>query len=232
MLCTKRSTLRLGGDVPIRGWRGLCHQRFPVVTANAWIGAAGSIPAASIGARASCETCASGRPGQLSRVLESDLGAELSCLLHTPSAARSSTTYLKPTRSTAIGRQRKRRHARRDANAGQNSPPTELVSHIARCEARRVVGRGIPSLTGLTSLLFRVREYAQPIGAGPISGPALIPREVCWPRTPAPSSSPNSRLPLASTPEAGRERPGVRAFRVSRAAIRSRLKSAVNPTRA
>src|SRR5450631_2349581 len=54
-----------------------------------------------------------------------------------------------------------------------------LVPLLATCEARRVVGRRIPSLIGLTSLLFRVRGYAQPVGAGPIRRPALIPREVC-----------------------------------------------------
>ena len=82
---------------------------------------------------------------------------------------------------------------RRAAGIGQEGPrkgalsyPRELecrgllrigrVSHLASCEARRVVGRRMPSLIGLTSLLFRVREYAQPVGAGPIRGPALIPR--------------------------------------------------------
>ena len=70
---------------------------------------------------------------------------------------------------------------------------------FASCEARRVVGLRIPSLIGLTSLLFRVRGYAQPVGAGPIRGPALIPREVCWPRTHAPSLSPKVRICSHST---------------------------------
>jgi hypothetical protein len=68
----------------------------------------------------------------------------------------------------------------------------------------------MPSLTGLTSLLFRVREYAQPIGAGPISGPALIPREVCWPRTPAPSSSPGAqRVPANDRRRSDRRAPAL-----------------------
>jgi hypothetical protein len=87
---------------------------------------------------------------------------------------------------------------RRIGKAGV-SPNRRLNPLLASSEARRVVGRRLPSLTGLTSLLFRVRGYAQPIGAGPIRGPALIPREVCWPRTPAPCSSPpTGRRPIES----------------------------------
>ena len=65
-----------------------------------------------------------------------------------------------------------------------------LVPLLANCEARRVVGRRLPSLIGLTPLLFLVCEYAQPVGAGPIRGPALMPRDVCCPRRRAPPFSP------------------------------------------
>ena len=64
---------------------------------------------------------------------------------------------------------------------------------FASCEARRAVGRRLRSLISLTPQLFRVCEHAQPVGAGPIRGPALMPREVCCPRTRAPSLSPISR---------------------------------------
>jgi hypothetical protein len=55
---------------------------------------------------------------------------------------------------------------------------------LARREARRVAGRRMPSPMGLTSLLSRVRGYSQRSSRGPIRGPALMSREVCWPRTP------------------------------------------------
>ena len=69
----------------------------------------------------------------------------------------------------------------------------------SRCRSR--------SLIGLTPLLFRVRGYARPVGAGPIRRPALTCREVCWLRTHTPSSSPAAR------PAARAGRPSPRPLR-------------------
>ena len=85
--------------------------------------------------------------------------------------------------------------APKQASGGNNEPAPSFAS----CEAHRVVGRRMPSLIALTSLLFRVRGYAPPVGAGSMRGPALIPREVCCPRTHAPSFSPFSGISASST---------------------------------
>ena len=48
---------------------------------------------------------------------------------------------------------------------------TDLL--FASSKVRRVVVRRTPPLIGLTSLLFSVRGYARPTGAGPIGRPTL-----------------------------------------------------------
>ena len=54
--------------------------------------------------------------------------------------------------------------APKQASGGNNEPAPSFAS----CEAHRVVGRRMPSLIALTSLLFRVRGYVHPLAAGPI----------------------------------------------------------------
>jgi len=59
--------------------------------------------------------------------------------------------------------------------------PFASVALVASSEARRAVDRPPPQPTGPNALVSRECGYAQTSAAGPIRGPALMPREVCWP---------------------------------------------------
>ena len=86
----------------------------------------------------------------------------------------------------------------------------------------------MPLLIDLTCLLFHRRGYSRAVGAGPIRGPALVRREVCGPRTRAPSCC-QSRASQARHPSSNRTfgPDGRHAFR--RWHVRAAARGATDP---
>src|ERR1017187_4207738 len=78
-------------------------------------------------------------------------------------------------------------------NAGL-APRTGCVPQFANTGARRAVDRPPPQPTGPEALVSRECGYAQTSAAGPIRGPAFMPREASRPHPAGPCLSPQARI--------------------------------------